>query len=68
MGMRCEGDLERKKELETMERRSRRLQDLVEEWTNAIDAVNEGSSFEENSSPDFAKTLQMPLKKANRSH
>jgi hypothetical protein len=68
MAMQCEGDMERKKELESAEKRSRRLKALVEEWTNAIDEVRSEYFKPEFSDFDFEKTMKMPVNKPERSH
>jgi hypothetical protein len=68
MAMHCERDLERRKELESIEQRSRRLKALVEEWTNAIDEVREDPFLKEGRILEFEKTLRMPETTPKRSH
>ena len=68
MAMHCEGDVERKKEMESVERRSRQLKALVEEWTNAIDEVREEPFLEDERISEFEKTLRMPGNWSGRSH
>lgn len=68
MGMLCDGELERMKELETIEQRSRRLRAVIDEWTAAIDGVREETFNPEHSIMDCDKTLRIPAGRAKRSH
>jgi hypothetical protein len=68
MAMQCEGDKERQREVESAEKRSRRLRALVEEWTKAIDEVREEEFKPEFADLDFEKTMKMPMNKPERSH
>ena len=68
MAMQCESDKERQKELESAEKRARRLKALVEEWTNAIDEVRNEDFKPEYADFDFEKTMKMPVNKPERSH
>ena len=68
MAMRCERDLEREREMETIELRSRRLKALVEEWTAAIDEVRAEPFLDDEKLSEFEKTLPMPANRSKRSH
>jgi len=57
---------EQRKELESVERRSRRIKAMSAEWINLIDQTRE--TMPDCSEPDFEKTMRMPFKGAKRSH
>ena len=63
MGMRCERDIERERELEISEQREKRLKDKIEDWVGLID-----DQLEEPSPSEFEKTLQLPVKGSRLSH
>ena len=68
MAIRCERDLERENEMDAIERRSRRLKAMVEEWTAAIDEVRDEPFLDEEAISEFEKTLPMTANRSKRSH
>jgi hypothetical protein len=68
MAMHCERDLEREREMESIERRSRRLKALVDEWTSAIEEVAEEPYLEDETIAEFEKTMPMTANSSKRSH
>ena len=68
MAMQCERDLEREREMDTIERRSQRLKALVEEWTSAIEEVAEDPRLDDERLTEFEKTLPMSAIRTKRSH
>jgi hypothetical protein len=57
---------EQKKELELIERRTRRVQAAVEEWVDLIDKTRE--TMPEYPATEFDTTLRIPFKTSKRSH
>ena len=66
MKMKCEGEIEHRKELQTAEHRSQRLQAAVDEWVTLIDDTRE--TMPENSSSELEQTLKMPVEASKHSH
>jgi len=57
---------EQMKELEAIEKRSKRVQAAIEEWVDLIDKTRE--TMPEYSAPELDTTLRMPFKRSKRSH
>ena len=68
MAMQCERDLEREREMDAIERRSRRLKALVEEWTTAIEEVAGQPILNDERISEFEKTMPMTANRSKRPH
>ena len=67
MPMLCEADVQRRKELETLEERAKRLHEAINEWKHLIDETR-AKSFMPGDSSELENTLRIPAKGSKRSH
>jgi hypothetical protein len=65
--MLCEADVQRRKELETLEERAKRLHAAINEWKSLIDETR-ARSFVGEDSAELENTLRIPAKGSKRSH
>ena len=67
MPMLCEADIQRRKELETLEERAKRLHEAINEWKHLINETR-AKSFMAGDSSELENTLLIHAKGSKRSH